>query len=299
VKKKTKILVAIFSLLIALLIVSIIYFFINDLESFPTEEIKQVCALKEEMYNGRKVFIINAKGQEQQLEQDNKKYILYFHGGSYMAEVSKLHWDFLQSLAIDTNATIIVPDYPLTPKYNYTDVFKMIEPLYKQIIQQIDTKNLIVMGDSAGGGMALALCEKIGEQDLQQPNKLILISPWLDVRLENPKIAQVEKHDKQLNRKALQLAGIAYIGENESSYLVNPIDGNLEKLKSVIIYTGTYDILNPDVHILQEKAKNIELEIDVREYEKEAHIWLLDRSSKKTEQAENAYQDLIHEIINT
>ena len=239
-------------LLMSILGVAIVYFFVNDLESVPTEEIKQVCEVKEERYNGRKVFIIKSKQA-----QNTEKYILYFHGGSYVAEISLLHWEFLQNLAIDTNATIIVPDYPLTPKYHYTDVFNMIEPMYKKIVEKIDSDKLIVMGDSAGGGMSLALCEKIGEQDIPQPSKLILLSPWLDVRLENTEILETEKNDKQLNKQALQLAGIAYIGDNESTYLVNPVDGPLDKLKNVIIYTGTYDILNPDVHILEQRANEV------------------------------------------
>lgn len=271
-------------LLIIILGLAIVYFFINDVSSVPTEDIKQVCDVKEETYNGRKVFIIKSKQA-----RDEEKYILYFHGGSYVAEVSLLHWNFLQHLAIDTNATIIVPDYPLTPKYNYTDVFKMIVPLYKEIIEKIEPDKLIVMGDSAGGGMSLALCEKVGKQEVSQPNKLILLSPWLDVRLENPEIENVEKNDKQLSRQALQLAGVAYIGDNESSYLVNPIDGPLDKLKNVIVYTGTYDILNPDVHVLEQRAKEVGLEISIREYEEKPHIWLLNSN-------EAEYQDLVNEI---
>lgn len=283
-KKKTILIMSIISILTIILGLAIVYFFVNDLESFPTEQIKKQCEVREERYAGRKVFIIKSKQA-----QNTEKNILYFHGGSYMAEVSALHWDFLQNLAIDTNATIIVPDYPLTPKYHYTDVFEMIEPLYKEIINQIDTDKLIVMGDSAGGGMSLALCEKIGENNLPQPSKLILLSPWLDVRLENPKISEVQKNDKQLNKQALQLAGVTYIGDNESTYLVNPVDGPLEKLKNVIIYTGTYDILNPDVHVLEQKAKDINIEIEVKEYEEKAHIWLLNSN-------EPEYKDLIEEV---
>lgn len=271
-------------LLMSILGVAIVYFFVNDLESVPTEEIKQVCEVKEERYNGRKVFIIKSKQA-----QNTEKYILYFHGGSYVAEISLLHWEFLQNLAIDTNATIIVPDYPLTPKYHYTHVFNMIEPMYKKIVEKIDSNKLIVMGDSAGGGMSLALCEKIGEQDIPQPSKLILLSPWLDVRLENTEILETEKNDKQLNKQALQLAGIAYIGDNESTYLVNPVDGPLDKLKNVIIYTGTYDILNPDVHILEQRANEVNVQIQVKEYEGKPHIWLLNSN-------EAEYQDLINEI---
>ena len=278
--------IAIVILLMSILGIAIVYFFINDLESYETEEIKQVCEVKEERYNGRKVFIIKSKQA-----QNTEKYILYFHGGSYVAEISLLHWEFLEKLAVDTNATIIVPDYPLTPKYHYTHVFNMIEPLYKEIVEKLGSENLIVMGDSAGGGMSLALCEKIGEQGILQPSKLILLSPWLDVRLENPEISEVEKNDKQLNKQALQLAGIAYIGDNENTYLVNPIDGPLDKLKNVIIYTGTYDILNPDVHILKQRANEANIQMQVKEYEGKPHIWLLNSN-------EAEYEDLIYEIKN-
>ncbi len=201
----------------------------------------------------RSVFIVTPKNSEK-----SNKVILYFHGGSYVAEATKQHWDFIEKIVDDTKATVIMPDYPLTPKYNYKDVFKMVEPLYKEIIEKVDPNQLIVMGDSAGGGLTLALEQKIGKENITMPAKTILISPWLDVRLNNPKIDEVQKNDKQLNKEALKLAGIAYAGEDGiNNYLVNPIDGDLSKLKNVIVLTGTYDILNPDVHILKRRAQEV------------------------------------------
>ena len=66
------------------------------------------------------------------------------------------------------------------------------------------------MGDSAGGGLSLALLEKISQEDIKMPKKTILISPWLDVRMDNPKIEQVKEQDKKLNKEALKIAGLAY-----------------------------------------------------------------------------------------
>ena len=80
-----------------------------------------------------------------------------------MAEASEKHWEFLNKLANDTGAIIIMPDYPLAPKHNYEDVFEMVVPLYQEIVKKIDVENLIMMGDSAGGGLSLALEEKIAE----------------------------------------------------------------------------------------------------------------------------------------
>lgn len=204
------------------------------------------------MFQERHVFVLTPKDRVK-----TKKAILYLHGGSYIAELTPTYWNFLSDLTQDTGATIIVPDYPLAPQYNYTDVFNMITPLYKQTVKKVKSENLIVMGDSAGGGMALALVQKIGQEELTKPSETILISPWLDVTMENSEITKVQEKDKMLNAELLKLAGISYAGEREDTknYLVSPIYGPIENLENIVIYTGTYDILNPDVHKLQEMAR--------------------------------------------
>lgn len=286
-KKIAKTIVGIILLIVALIMLVVTFFFVMDIESKAPEKIEIDCNLETEEFIGRKVFILTPKNT-----QKTNKVILYLHGGSYVAETSNEHWNFLEKLVNDTGATIIIPDYPLTPKYTYKDVFTMITPLYKEIIEEVDTNNLILMGDSAGGGMALALAEKIGEENVQMPSKTILISPWLDVRMQNPKIDEVQKKDKDLNKESLKIAGVAYAGEDGmDSYLVNPIDGNLSKLKNVTILTGTNDILNPDVYVLQEKAKQVNINIDIKEYEGAGHIWIINNTSSK-ELVEQGYNDL-------
>lgn len=290
-KKIAKTIVGIILLIIALIMLVIAFFMLMDIESRAPEEIKIDCNIEIEEFIGRKVFIITPKNT-----QKTNKVILYLHGGSYVAETSNNHWEFLEKIVNDTGVTVILPDYPLTPKYTYKDVFAMITPLYKEIIEEVDVNNLILMGDSAGGGMALALLERIGEENVVLPSKTVLISPWVDVRLENPKIDEVQKRDTDLNKDSLKLAGVAYAGEDGmNNYLVNPIDGDLSKLKNVTILTGTNDILNPDIDILQEKAKKVNVDIEVKEYEGAGHIWIINNNSSE-ELAQKGYNDLINLI---
>ena len=290
-KKIAKTIIGIIILIIAIIMLIISFFLIMDIESKAPEEVQIDCNLETEEFIGRKVFIITPKN-----EQKSEKVILYLHGGSYVAETSSNHWKFLERLVKGTNATIILPDYPLTPKYTYKDVFTMITPLYKEIIEEVSTNNLILMGDSAGGGMSLALLERLSEENVEMPYKTILISPWLDVRLENPEIDNVQKYDKDLNKESLKIAGIAYAGKDGiDSYLVNPIDGDLSKLKNVTIFTGTYDILNPDVHVLDEKANEVNVSLEIKEYEGAEHIWFINNNSGK-ELEEAGYQDLLEEV---
>ncbi len=275
-KRKTKIiiitLIVIGIVLSAISRLIISYFFEYDRETIEPDEETKICNIETQEFQSRKVFIVYPKDTKTDLT------IMYFHGGSYMAEATKEHWDFIQKLAIDTNSTVIMPDYPLAPKANYKDVFDFAEPLYKETIKNIDTNQLIVMGDSAGGGLALGLMEKISNEDIKIPNKIMLISPWLDTRLTNPDIDEVQKRDKQLNKETLKLAGIAY-SLSDDNYLVNPIDGDLSKLKNITIFTGKDDILNPDVYVLKNKALEQGIEIEVKDYDNANHIWVIDKNS--------------------
>jgi len=294
--KITKIIIVILLLIICIILFIMGYYILIDIETKIPEDAQEKLNIETKEYENRKVFKIKPK------EENNVKsetVIIYFHGGAYMAEATKMHWDFIEKIIYNTGATIIMPDYPLAPRYNYKDVFNMVEPLYKEIIKEVDTKNLIVMGDSAGGGIALALLQKIGKEDIKMPSKTILISPWLDVRLMNPKIDKVQKRDTQLNKDILKLAGIAYAGiDGIDNYLVNPIDGDLSKIRNITILIGTDDILNPDTHILKSRAEKVNVNIEIIEYENAKHIWLIEKNSE-IELINKGYEDIIDLIEKT
>ena len=89
------------------------------------------------------------------------------------------------------------------------------------------------MGDSAGGGLALALEEKTRRRKYRSTRKInINISMVRHKNDKNPKIDEIQPNDKDLNKKKLKIAGIAYAGEKDcNSYLVNPIEGPKNKIK--------------------------------------------------------------------
>ena len=115
----------------SILTLTLTYFFNVDIETREPEELLEDCEINAYEYKERNVFTITKKEVK---ENSNMKYILYFHGGSYVAEATENHWNFLENIVKDTGYTVIMPDYPLTPKYNYKDVYNMIDALYKEII---------------------------------------------------------------------------------------------------------------------------------------------------------------------
>lgn len=216
-----------------------------------------------------------------------------------MAELKQEHWLFFEGLLQDTNATLVVPDYPLTPKYNYKDVFTMMEPCYEKILENEQDKTWIVMGDSAGGGLALALLEKMGEKGRKMPDALFLLSPWLDTSMENQKIDEVQSKDPMLSKPALKLAGEQYGRDikEEDTYLVDPLYGPLQNLCPIVVFTGTADILNPDVAILEQRCKEAGTQITVKEYENAIHDFILYSFVKEdVDFGKEGYQDILEEM---
>lgn len=269
------------------ILLAIIYYELRVATSKLPREVFKSYDFMQKKFMKRDIFVISPK------EEKKNIVILYLHGGSYVGELEKYHWHFFKDLIYDTGATIIVPDYPLAPEHSYLEVFEIMEPLYKEIIQRLDENTqFILMGDSAGAGLALALYQRNGKLNHRLPDKTILISPWLDVRMDNPEIDKIK--DPVLKKPLLKLSGQKYAGKNGmKSYLVNPVLGPTAKLKNIFIFSGTLDMLNPDAKkfALENKEK-----IQFIEYENAIHNFVLMKHKKRVLHAKDGYNRVV-EII--
>ena len=293
-------------LLLVLFLLAIIYYELRIATSRLPIDVFRFYGFKKEKFNGRDVFILysgkqakkqetnNTQKEEKNSELKRQKVILYLHGGSYVGELEKYHWNFFKEIINDTNATLIVPDYPLAPEHTYLEVFKFMEPFYKKIVESIDKSvELILMGDSAGAGLALALYQRNGKLKRRLPDKTILISPWLDVRMENPEIDSI--NDPILKKALLKLSGKKYAGKNGmKSYLVNPVLGPTDQLRNIYILSGTKDMLNPDAKkfALANKEK-----INFIEYKDAIHNFVLLKHKKKNIHAKDGYEKVVEIIL--
>lgn len=236
----------------------------------PPPAISKVCIIREFQVNGRKVFSLSPKNSH-----DSGKCILYFHGGAYIQNFVIFHWKFLAELVKKTGCTIIAPDYPLAPQFTYKESFAMADVLYKQLLLNVNPKDLILMGDSAGGGFALALAQKIRNEQIDQPGQVILLSPWLDITLSNPDIKAVRGIGPFLGIEGLQEAGRIYAGDaGPDHYLLSPINGSLEGLGKISVFIGTRDILVADARKFKQLTGSMGIEINYHEYEDMLHAWM-------------------------
>jgi acetyl esterase/lipase len=116
-----------------------------------------------------------------QSEQEGTQRIgMYLHGGAHVNDLRPQHWTFVAEVVRRTGIALIVPQYPLAPEHTWLDSF---EPLLGLAADQLGNAPLLI-GDSAGGGYALALAQKL--RGAGRTPKGVLISPWLDATLEPP-----------------------------------------------------------------------------------------------------------------
>ncbi len=221
-------------------------------------------------FNGYSCYVIKP------YKNASKKHILYLHGGGFIYEMTSLHWLFIRTLCSKLKCTIILPIYPLTPKYQNKDIFKLLLPVYEEIIKKVEPENLTVMGDSAGGALTLALCMLLKEKNLPQPKEAILISPALDMSFSNPNIQKFARHELIIGVPALKTISKWYAGEEDvNNYLISPINGDIEGLCNISLFIGTHDILYPDAKKFYNMMKAKGSKIRYYEYKRMLHIWVL------------------------
>lgn len=172
----------------------------------------------------------------------------------------------------------------------------MVERLYKQLISETDLRHLILMGDSAGGGFALALLQKLRNDNIPLPERTILLCPWLDITLNNPDIDPIDRHDPFLGRESLQQAGKLYAGgDDPTHYMLSPINGPLEGLGKISVFAGSGEILVADTRKLKSIAASKGIDIDYHEYADMIHTWML-LNFPESDKARRQITDLIKSV---
>lgn len=217
----------------------------------------------------RSVFSVSPKSEATNI------HILYLHGGGYSKSFLSYHWDFIGKLVSTQKCSVTAPDYPLSTHASVTEVFEMLVPLYETLVEQHGASNIILMGDSAGGGMALALTELLVSKNIEQPAQQILLSPWLDLTLSNPLIDAQEKLDFILDRKVMQKLGEDYAGDSDiTHFLASPIYGEIKRVAPITLFVGSEDILLADCRKLKTRAESEPMIFNYREFKSMVHNWM-------------------------
>ncbi|MER9326369.1 alpha/beta hydrolase [Mesorhizobium sp. M0488] len=235
----------------------------------PPASLNQRFAIETRTVDGFPVYEIAPRAGE-------RRRILYLHGGAYVFEITPYHWHLIADMADRLGYAVTVPIYPIAPEHDFHAMFGMVGKIYRQMLDETEAEDIIFMGDSAGGNMAVVLTMMAAEEGLPLPSHHVLISPGLDVSLANPAVFEAERDDPWLGiaggREAIRLYSA---GMDPSDWHISPVYGDLSVLPKTLLLTGSRDLLTPDNLIFAQKARDAGVEVELVHEEGMFHVWPL------------------------
>lgn len=239
--------------------------------------------------HGRPVFTITPRGQ-----RSNTRHVFYLHGGVYVHQIQRDHWNFLSRLVDLTGCAVTAPLYPLAPDHHYDDTIAMVSAACDAAFADTAPEDRVLMGDSAGGALALLLARGIGGTGAAGPKEVVMISPWLDITMTDPLAADTDPQDPYLGIAGLAEAGKLYTGRlDRSDPLVSPLNAPAATPGSLSLFIGTRDVLLADARRFRARCAAEGAELGYYEYEGMFHAWPL----AEIPEARHAMRELVRLIL--
>ena len=209
-------------------------------------------------------------------EVNDQKVVLYLHGGGYIAGSIKTHRDLAGRIARASKARVLLIDYRLAPENPFPAALEDSFKAYKWIIfsDKISPKNIIIAGDSAGGGLTLALLIKLRNEDIQLPAGAVCLSPWTDLACTGESFKTKADLDPFLTPKLIKITRDYYLEKKDyMNPLASPLYANLKGLPPLLIQVGTFEILFEDSKRLAERAKSMGVDVELDIWEDVIHVF--------------------------
>ena len=180
--------------------------------------------------------------------------VVYLHGGGFVGPIDPFQVRYAARLASALDARVVMPDYPLTPEHTWRDCH---EPIVDLVERLAGSGPVALIGDSAGGGLALAVALTLRVRGGPQPSRLLLISPWVDLTISTPETYEVTETDPWLFIGKMKAYAEWWAGSPDELGRpeVSPGLGDLAGLPPALMFFGTRDTLAPGGRLLTRRAQ--------------------------------------------
>ncbi len=200
--------------------------------------------------------------------------VYYLHGGAYCAGSLNTHRAFLGNLALVCGCKVLIIDYRLAPENPFPAALDDAYQAYRWLIEHHSAQKIIVAGDSAGGGLTLALMLKLRDDSIDLPAAGVLMAPWANLTCDDENYQKVGKKDVLLDQDRLKRNARMYAGDEDlKNPLISPIFANLSNLPPILIQVGTHDLLLGDARRIAANIEKNEGSVELSIWEKMMHGW--------------------------
>ena len=193
---------------------------------------------------------------------------LYCHGGGFQIGGVASHASLIARLAAAARMRMFAFDYRLAPEHRYPAARDDAFDAYRWLLDQGERPAAIV-GDSAGGALALQTAQRIRDAGMPLPSLIVLISPWLDLSMQSDSYIELADEDPFSKSAQLRLMAKTYVGRDGpplASPLVSPLWGDMAGLPPIVVHAGGADITVGDSRILVDRVREAGGRVDLRVY---------------------------------
>lgn len=230
----------------------------------------------------------------ERLLSENREVILQLHGGGYIGKIRNAYRDFAVLYAkMPGERAVLSVDYRVAPEDPYPAALEDAYAAYQWLLEMgCKGSQIIVAGDSAGGGLALALCLYLKDKKEPLPKKLILMSPWTDLAATGDSYeTNFEKDPLFGNTTDSMIYNNAYYGENDpKTPYISPLYGDYEGLPPMLFQVGGAEMLLSDSARAAKKAKAAGCEVQFTIYDEMFHVFQL--GMKKMKESRDAWGEV-------
>jgi acetyl esterase/lipase len=189
--------------------------------------------------------------------------VLYFHGGVYVIGDAFLAAELASQVGRRTQARVISVDYRLAPEHPYPAAVEDALAAYQALLQEgIAPSDIVLAGESAGGGLAIATLVNARDHGLPLPAAAYVMSPYVDLTLAGTTMETRREVDPLLSRELLQPRVTDYAsGHGPASGLISPLFADLSGLPPMLIQVGTHEVLLDDAVRLAGQAASADIAV--------------------------------------
>jgi acetyl esterase/lipase len=200
--------------------------------------------------------------------------VVYLHGGGYVGGLDRAHWRYAARLVRGLGVRVLLPDYPLTPTHTWRDSLAPVADLVQQA-GATSPAGVVLVGDSAGGGLATAVAQELVRRGGSPLTHLVLFSPFVDVTGDTSGTEEMRQVDPWLKLSKVRLYGGWWSGGDPADPHASPLFGDHAGLPPVLVLCGTRDLLLPQVRELVRRVRDAGGEVDYVEATGLLHVYPL------------------------
>ncbi|MDF1514829.1 MAG: alpha/beta hydrolase [Anaerolineae bacterium] len=201
--------------------------------------------------------------------------VLFFHGGAYCLCSVKTHRALAVHLAMAARSPVANVAYRLAPEHPFPAAVKDAVSAYQALLDMdVAPENIIVAGDSAGGGLALALLLSVRDAELPLPAAAVCISPWTDLTLSGASMTVNARKDVMLDDDSLTESARFYLdGTDPRTPLASPLFADFHHMPPLLIQVGSDEIILSDAEGVAEKARAAGVDVTLDIWQGMQHEW--------------------------